>query len=438
MANKYPLTLNGTNTQIQELQSADELVVGKKLILDTSTVDSAICDASGNPVISLPTTVTSPTGYLRFSNGNGATPTTSITGQGSATNINLNIAGKGTGSVQINGQNISLASSFSTSTAASLTLALSSTATTTATIPSGTVTLVDTSSSQTLTSKTLTAPRFAGGGFIADSNGNELILFPATVTNPVNEITVSNAAAGSAPSISSTGGDTNINLNLTAKGTGDVVVSSGSSLQVVGTTSKSPIIFSASSQALSAATAGAFEYDGSQYFLTNADTTNGKKYVETLTRYQVTANGTLISAVATITDAFPANSSFAFLANSYYEIEYHMYWVRSTTAGTHTYTLVSTQNWQFASLSAEGVFTPGVASSHVNTGAAASLALPASPSMAIGNHYHIVRAYVFTNSTTAGNVRLRVTSSANGITLQRGSFYVVRRLPAASIGAFVA
>ena len=47
---------------------------------------------------------------------------------------------------------------------------------------------------QTLTNKTLTAPKFADGGFIADANGNELIVMD-TVTSAVNEVTVSNAAS---------------------------------------------------------------------------------------------------------------------------------------------------------------------------------------------------------------------------------------------------
>ena len=115
-----------------------------------------------------------------------------------------------------------------------------------------------------------------------------------------------------------------------------------------------------------------------------------------------------------------------------------MYWARTTTAGTHTYTLVSTQNWQYAALSSIGLNNAGVAGQHINNVTAASLALPASISIATGNHYHIVRAYVFTNASTAGNIRLRVTSSANGITLQRGSFYTVRRLTAGNIGTFVA
>lgn len=75
---------------------------------------------------------------------------------------------------------------------------------------------------QTLTNKTLTAPRITSASHIADSNGNELIKFPSAVTSAVNEITVSNSATGSAPTITASGGDTNISLNLVSKGTGTI------------------------------------------------------------------------------------------------------------------------------------------------------------------------------------------------------------------------
>ena len=75
---------------------------------------------------------------------------------------------------------------------------------------------------QTLTNKTLTAPKFDTAGKIDDINGNELIKFPATVASAVNEVTISNAAAGAAPSISASGTDTNIDLSLAPKGTGNV------------------------------------------------------------------------------------------------------------------------------------------------------------------------------------------------------------------------
>lgn len=56
---------------------------------------------------------------------------------------------------------------------------------------------------------------------IADSSGNEFLKFTKAAT-AVNEFTIANAAAGSSPSISATGGDTDINLKLIPKGAGGV------------------------------------------------------------------------------------------------------------------------------------------------------------------------------------------------------------------------
>jgi len=59
--------------------------------------------------------------------------------------------------------------------------------------------------------------------FIADENGNEQIIFQTT-SSAVNQFDVTNAATGNAPELSATGGDTNIDLKLTPKGTGQVVI----------------------------------------------------------------------------------------------------------------------------------------------------------------------------------------------------------------------
>jgi len=59
--------------------------------------------------------------------------------------------------------------------------------------------------------------------FIADENGNEQIIFQTT-SSAVNQFDVTNAATGNGPTISSTGGDTNIDLNLTPKGSGVVMI----------------------------------------------------------------------------------------------------------------------------------------------------------------------------------------------------------------------
>jgi hypothetical protein len=85
----------------------------------------------------------------------------------------------------------------------------------------GGVDVVTTTGTQTLSGKTLTAPKFADGGFIADANGNEMIVLD-TVTSAVNEVTVANAATGAGPSISSTGTDADVDLLLVAKGSGVV------------------------------------------------------------------------------------------------------------------------------------------------------------------------------------------------------------------------
>ncbi len=94
----------------------------------------------------------------------------------------------------------------------------------------GTVSLV--TATETLTNKTLTAPKIADGGFIADANGLEQIIFQTTAS-AVNEIEITNAATGgSAVAATSTApiigasGETNVDLALLPKGTGHVTVRS--------------------------------------------------------------------------------------------------------------------------------------------------------------------------------------------------------------------
>ena len=73
---------------------------------------------------------------------------------------------------------------------------------------------------QTLTNKTLTSPKI--GTNILDTNGNELAVLTAT-GSAVNEFTLANAASGNAPRLS-TSGESNVDLDLLAKGTGLVTV----------------------------------------------------------------------------------------------------------------------------------------------------------------------------------------------------------------------
>ena len=63
--------------------------------------------------------------------------------------------------------------------------------------------------------------------FIADENSNEQIIFQTT-SSAVNQFDVTNAATGNAPSISATGDDSNIDVALIPKGTGETKVGTGS------------------------------------------------------------------------------------------------------------------------------------------------------------------------------------------------------------------
>ncbi|MBA3768700.1 MAG: hypothetical protein H0W99_17320 [Acidobacteria bacterium] len=56
-----------------------------------------------------------------------------------------------------------------------------------------------------------------------DSNDNELLIF-AEVASAVNEMTLTNAATGNPPQLSATGGDTNIALKLSPKGSGQILL----------------------------------------------------------------------------------------------------------------------------------------------------------------------------------------------------------------------
>jgi hypothetical protein len=99
-------------------------------------------------------------------------------------------------------------------------------ATNTGIYDTGFVTLTGT---QTLTNKTLTAPKI--GTSILDTNGNELFLLTATAS-AVNELTYANAATGNGPTFTASG-ETNVDINLNPKGTG-VLKSAAAAVKIAG------------------------------------------------------------------------------------------------------------------------------------------------------------------------------------------------------------
>mgnify|MGYP003133307286 CR=1 FL=1 len=90
--------------------------------------------------------------------------------------------------------------------------------------------MVDTSGIQTLTNKTLTSASINTG--LNDTNGNELLKVTAT-GSAVNEVTLANAATTNNPTLSATGGDSNIGIDLTPKGLGAIKLTSLGSIEAL-------------------------------------------------------------------------------------------------------------------------------------------------------------------------------------------------------------
>ena len=106
----------------------------------------------------------------------------------------------------------------------------------------GDVTLTGT---QTLTNKTLTAPKIADAGFIADANGAEQIIFQTTAS-AVNELEVTNAATGNPPIIGASG-ETNVDVHIKPKGTGETRIGTGAASATLTTSGAHDLILDTNS-----------------------------------------------------------------------------------------------------------------------------------------------------------------------------------------------
>ena len=192
--------------------------------LTSPKIGTSILDTNGNELAKVTATSSA---VNEFTVANGATgngPRLSVTGDDS--NIDLDLLAKGTGHVTVRGDTnsgaIQLNCEVNTHGQQIKAQPHSAGVTNSMLLPAGAdSTLVSLVSTDTLTNKTLTAPKIADAGFIADANGAEQIIFQTTAS-AVNELEVTNAATGNNPAIAASGGDTNVGLEFTTKGTGTI------------------------------------------------------------------------------------------------------------------------------------------------------------------------------------------------------------------------
>lgn len=207
-----------------------------------------------------------------------------------------------------------------------------------------------------------------------------------------------------------------------------------------GTTTVAPIQYTSGTNKTNVA-AGDTEFDGTSFYRT-IDTTSGRLVDDGWQFFRLAANGTPFTS---ITDFFGTNDGIPTVLNAVYEIEWHCYFAIATlSTQVVTWTIVNTQTvtnmvagWAAMTALANGATAGALTGAAVVTQTAASVALPATGVITIGNHYHVVKALI--EAGTAGNVRLRAaTASTATIGALRDSYFKVRRLPAGNAGTFVA
>ena len=223
---------DGTNPNITAVEFGGDVVddtspqLGGNL--DTNSFNIAfddahgITDENGNEQIIFQTTSSAVNQFDVTNAATGNPPKISATG--GDTNIDLDLEAKGTGHLTVRGNDnagaIQLNCESNSHGQIIKSQPHSAGVTNEMLLPAGSSsTLVSLVSTDTLTNKTLTAPKIADAGFIADANGNEQIIFQTTAS-AVNELEVTNAATGNNPAIAASGGDTNVGLEFTAKGSG--------------------------------------------------------------------------------------------------------------------------------------------------------------------------------------------------------------------------
>ena len=184
--------------------------------------------------------------------------------------------------------------------------------------------------------------------------------------------------------------------------------------------------------ALTTPESNAIEYDGINLFVTQNDTTNGTKraFVDSTQFYRLNSDQSAISGstAATSVSWFGANTGISLLGGYYYEMEYNLFFSK-TTNGTCTLHFGSSSSSGYTSLTATSVISGSlsVAGSNVNAGTAQTVSMSPTgsiPSAAAGR----IQVKAFVIPSVDCRVTLKASVSAGTITPKQDSYVKVRCL----------
>jgi hypothetical protein len=237
------------------------------------------------------------------------------------------------------------------------------------------------------------------------------------------------------------------NLGLRAAGTAYPITTSGiisftGSMTVragTATAATAPIYWTTGGILLTAAVAGAQEYDAINFYMTN-ETTAGRGIVPVEQFFSLQASG---SSITSIGNFFGTTSNIPLVSGSFYLIEVEA-WFANVSGSSIVWTLTNSAAPTLMSVFFEMspitglVAPPGTAtdlSGHAQTALAAWTFTTGT--LSIANHYAHFKIWLKNNTGTS--LKIQVTAAGSAVVPLQGSYWRSRRLPfAASVGAFAA
>ena len=210
------ITVDGVSYTETSIAAGDILVYNGSAFVNTKLLPriTQILDSSGNEVIKFGTTGSAVNEITVTNAATGNPPTISATGE----------ADKGIDFENSEGEELLKLASVSSA-----------------------VNEVKISNAATGDNPTISATGEADTGITFENSESEEILILDATATAVNEITITNAIADGAPTLSATGDDTNIDITLTPKGTGEVVIGTGSASGKITTNSAQDLVLDTNS-----------------------------------------------------------------------------------------------------------------------------------------------------------------------------------------------